>query len=73
MSEHPSISIERIDGVPLIWAHLQAMGIIIEEIDAHFDTHGNWDDALTLGETIGVWMTSMLSDAWSRPRLPWRR
>ncbi len=61
MSEQPSIAIERVDDVPVIWAHLQAMGII-EEIDAHFDTHGNWDDALTLGETIGVWMTYMLSE-----------
>ncbi len=61
MREPPSISIERVDDVPFIWAHLQAMGII-EEIDAHFDTHGNWDDTLTLGETIGVWMTYMLSE-----------
>jgi len=61
MDEQPSISIERIDDVPVIWAHLQAMGII-EEIDAHFDTHGNWDNTLTLGETIGVWMTYMLSE-----------
>ncbi len=61
MSERPSISIERVDDVPVIWAHLQAMGIIAE-IDAHFDTHGNWDATLTLGETIGVWMTYMLSE-----------
>ncbi len=61
MSEQPSISIERVDDVPVIWAHLQAMGIM-EEIDAHFDTHGNWDNALTLGETIGVWMTYILSE-----------
>ena len=33
---------------------------IMEELDVHFVPHGNWDGALTLGETIGVWMTYVL-------------
>ena len=48
------------DDVPLIWAHLEAMGIA-EEIDAHFHPHGNRNSCLSLGKTVAVWLTYILS------------
>jgi transposase len=59
--EQANIHIERIDEIPLLLQHLRAMGLA-EMIDAHIRPHGNWGPELSLGETIEVWLTYILSE-----------
>ena len=61
MEQVPDIHIERIDDIPLLLQHIRAMGLG-EVIDACIHPHGNWGAELSLGETIEIWLTYILSE-----------
>ena len=56
----PSLTVERIDDVPLLLAQLERMGLR-ELLDLHFPVHGNWL-GLSLGWTATLWLTHLLSE-----------
>src|SRR5437764_962296 len=53
-----TITSERVDDIPVLAAQLERMGLV----DAHFPTHGGWA-GLSLGGTLVVWRTHVLSQA----------
>lgn len=55
------LGIERIDDIPLLWAQVQAMGVI-RLIDKHFPQHANWEGELSAGEVIAIWLCFILSE-----------
>lgn len=59
MSPLASLTIERIDDVPLLLAQLERMRIQ-PLLDLHFPTHGNWQ-GLSLGWVVTLWLTYILS------------
>ncbi len=71
MTTSPSLTVERIDDVPLLLAQMERMGIR-ELLDRHFPTHGNWL-GLSLGWTATLWLTHLLSEGDHRlnPVEPW--
>ena len=60
MSTSPSLTVERIDDIPLLLAQLERMGIR-ELLDLHCPMHGNWL-GLSLGWTATLWLTHLLSE-----------
>jgi transposase len=71
MTTSPSLTVERIDDVPLLLAQMERMGIR-ELLDRHFPTHGNWL-GLSLGWTATLWLAHLLSEGDHRlnPVEPW--
>src|SRR5882724_1416103 len=71
MTPSPSLTVERIDDLPLLLAQLERMGIR-ELLDRHFPVHGH-GLGLSLGWTAALWLTHLLSEG--DPRLnqvePW--
>ena len=63
MSINPSSTIvtERVDGIPVLLAHLEQMGVP-RWLDTHFPTHGNWE-GLSLGWLATIWLVHVLSRA----------
>ncbi|MFH1635397.1 MAG: hypothetical protein ABIG63_15515 [Chloroflexota bacterium] len=61
MSEILSVTNERVDDIPLLFAKLSQMGVQ-PLLDAHFLPHGNWQ-GLSLGWVAMVWLTHILSKA----------
>jgi hypothetical protein len=59
MSPKITATHERVDDIPAIIAHLKKMRVA-EGLDNHFPTNGNWE-GLSLGWTIVVWLTFILS------------
>ena len=53
--------VERLDDIPLLLEQLKRMGIA-SLIDENFEVHGNWQ-GLSLGWTVTVWLTHILSQA----------
>jgi transposase len=60
MTTSASLTVERIDDIPLLLAQLERMGIR-ELLDRHFPVHGNWL-GLSLGWTTTLWLTHLLSE-----------
>ena len=60
MTTSASLTVERIDDVPLLLAQMERMGIR-PLLDRHFPTHGNWL-GLSLGWTATLWLTHLLSE-----------
>ena len=54
------VQVERLDDIPVIFAHLQKMHIQAV-IDAEIETHGNWE-GLSPGWIITVWLVHILSE-----------
>ncbi len=71
MISSASLTVERIDDVPLLLAQMERMGIR-ELLDRHFPTHGNWL-GLSLGWTATLWLAHLLSEGDHRlnPVEPW--
>src|SRR5438128_7008223 len=59
MTPSPSLTVERIDDLPLLLAQMERMGIR-ELLDLHFPVHGHWL-GLSLGWTATLWLTHLLS------------
>jgi transposase len=59
MAETLRVVSERIDDMPVLWAHLDRMGLQ-SLLDEHFPTHGNWV-GLSLGWVGVVGLTHILS------------
>jgi transposase len=55
-----NIQIERIDDLPLLLAQLRRMQVI-DVLDQHYPTHGNWAGSLTFGEVAAVWLAYIVS------------
>jgi transposase len=60
MTTSASLTVERIDDIPLLLAQLERMGIR-ELLDLHCPVHGNWL-GLSLGWTATLWLTHLLSE-----------
>src|SRR6266516_4719858 len=60
MTTSASLTVERIDDVPLLLAQMERMGIR-ELRDRHFRVHGHWL-GLSLGWTATLWLTHLLSE-----------
>jgi transposase len=60
MTPSPSLTVERIDDLPLLLAQIEHMGIR-ELLDRHCRVHGNWL-GLSLGWTATLWLTHLLSE-----------
>src|SRR5438309_1953527 len=61
MNTLASLTIERIDDIPLLLAQLERMGVR-ELLDWHFPPHGNWL-GLSPGWTTVLWLTYLLSQS----------
>jgi transposase len=61
MTPPPSLTIERIDDIPLLLAQLQHLGLPAL-LDRHFPPHGNWR-GLSPGWTAALWLTHLLSQS----------
>ena len=61
MTEHLTLTTERVDDIPLLLAQLERMGVQAL-LDEHFPTHGNWV-GLSLGWVSVLWLTHILSEA----------
>lgn len=59
-SEVGEVQVERLDDIPVIFGHLQKMGIQAN-IDQVIEAHGNWR-GVTLGWVITLWLTHILSE-----------
>jgi transposase len=59
MTDEPTLSIERIDDIPLLLAQLERMEVG-PLLDQHFPSHGNWR-GLSLGTVSTGWLTFILS------------
>src|SRR2546428_358101 len=59
MKEPVNITSERVDDLPLLFAHLQRIGLA-PLLDTYFPTHGNWQ-GLSLGGVTIVWLAHVLS------------
>jgi hypothetical protein len=55
-----AVQVERLDDIPVIFAHLQKMHIQAV-IDAVIETHGNWE-GLSPGWVITIWLVHILSE-----------
>jgi transposase len=60
MTTTPSLTVERIDDLPLLLAQMERMGIR-ELLDWHCPVHGNWL-GLSLGWTATLWLAHLLSE-----------
>ena len=60
MTPPASLTVERIDDLPLLLAQMERMGIR-ELLDRHFPVHGHWL-GLSLGWTATLWLTHLLSE-----------
>ena len=60
MTPFPSLTVERIDDLPLLLAQMERMGIR-ELLDRHFPVHGHWL-GLSLGWTATLWLAHLLSE-----------
>src|SRR6266581_6792248 len=60
MTTSPSLTVERIDDLPLLLAQMERMGIR-ELLDRHFPVHGHWL-GLSLGWTATLWLAHLLSE-----------
>src|SRR5947199_4939958 len=60
MTTPPSLTVERIDDLPLLLAQMERMGIR-ELLDRHFPVHGHWL-GLSLGWTATLWLAHLLSE-----------
>jgi transposase len=61
MNESLTITSERVDDIPLLFAQIERMGLQ-PLLDEHFPTHGNWV-GLSLGWVTVIWLTHILSEA----------
>src|SRR5258708_20574212 len=76
MTEHLTLTTERVDDIPLLLAQLERMGLQ-SVLDEHFASHGNWV-GLSLGWVSVLWLTHILSEGdhrlnhvppWAKQRL----
>jgi len=54
------VQVERLDDIPVIFGHLQKMGIQAN-IDQVIEAHGNWQ-GMTPGWVVTLWLTHILSE-----------
>jgi transposase len=60
MDEQLDVISERVDGIPVVLAQMQGMGIA-SLLDGEFASHGNWQ-GLSLGWVAAIWLTHVLSE-----------
>jgi len=60
MTEKLTMTIERVDDIPILLAQSDKMGIA-DLLDAYFQPHGNWEGT-SLGWTTTIWLTHILSE-----------
>ena len=60
MSEGISVTIERVDDIPVLLTTMKQIGLA-ELVDAHFPAHGNWQ-GLSPGNVLSGWLTYILSE-----------
>ncbi len=60
--ERVEITTERIDDIPLLMAQQQKMGIQ-EVVDRAIQPHGNWQQGLSVGWMVSIWLSYILSEA----------
>src|SRR5450759_1887826 len=60
MREKLTITIERVDDIPVLLAQSDRMGIA-ELLDASFPSHGNWEGT-SLGWTTTIWLIHILCE-----------
>ncbi len=60
MTEQLTVTTERVDDLPVLWAQSERMGIPAL-LDEYFKPHGNWA-GMSLGWTTAVWLTHMISE-----------
>jgi len=61
MTERLTVTIERVDDVPVLIASMERMGLA-ELADEHFTPHGNWQ-GISPGKMLTGWLTHILSEA----------
>ena len=73
MAETLTIVSERVDGIPVLLAQLNRLGLQ-PLLDEHFPTHGNWV-GLSLGWVSVLWLTHILSEGDHRLNhvVPWAK
>jgi transposase len=73
MTESLTLTMERVDKIPLLLAQLERMGVQVL-LDEHVPTHGNWL-GLSLGWVSVVWLTHSLSEGDQRRNhvAPWAK
>jgi transposase len=66
------ISVERVDDLPVLFAHLQRLEVA-ELLDRHFPSHHLWKGHLSFGEVVCVWLVFLASQGDHRlyNLLPW--
>lgn len=60
MTEKPTVTIERVDDIPVLLASMDHLGLA-ELVDEHFVPHKNWD-GMSLGKVLSGWLTHILSE-----------
>ena len=56
------ISVERVDDVPVLFAHLKRLKVA-ELLDRHFPSHHLWKGDLSFGEVVSLWIVFLASQA----------
>ncbi len=60
MTEKPTVTIERVDDIPVLLASMDHLGLA-ELVDERFVPHKNWD-GMSLGKVLSGWLTHILSE-----------
>lgn len=58
--KEPKLVSVRVDDIPLLYEMIKSYGII-DAIDAHYPTHGNWE-GVSIGHIVGIWLCYLLSE-----------
>jgi transposase len=61
MTEQLTVTIERVDDIPVLIAAMERMGLA-ELVDKHFVPHGNWR-GLSPGQVLTGWLAHIVSEA----------
>lgn len=61
MAEEPTVTIERVDDIPVLIASMERLGLA-ELADTHFVPHGNWR-GISPGKMLTGWLAHILSEA----------
>ena len=61
MTEQLTVTIERVDDIPVLLDSMERLGLA-ELVDQHFVPHGNWQ-GLSPGQVLTGWLAHILSEA----------
>jgi transposase len=59
MTKELTVTTERVDDIPILWAQSERMDIA-DLLDSYFKPHGNWE-GMSLGWTTAIWLTHIVS------------